>query len=68
MILSLIDSEPELVKASAEFSGEGIDLNTAGIIKFENGVRASFNVGMIFGENTNARFDRLYIHGTKGIW
>jgi hypothetical protein len=23
---------------------------------------------MIFGENTNARFDRLYIHGTKGIW
>lgn len=66
MILSLIDSEPELVKASAEFSGEGIDLNTAGIIKFENGVRASFNVGMIFGENTNARFDRLYIHGTKG--
>lgn len=66
MILSLIDSEPELVKASAEFSEEGIDLNTAGIIKFENGVRASFNVGMIFGENTNARFDRLYIHGTKG--
>ncbi|MCR5104718.1 MAG: Gfo/Idh/MocA family oxidoreductase [Eubacterium sp.] len=66
MILSLIDSEPKLVKASAEFSDEGIDLNTAGIVKFENGARASFNVGMIFGENTNARFDRLYIHGTKG--
>ncbi len=66
MILSLIDSDPVLVKASAEFSDEGVDLNTAGIIKFENGTRASFNVGMIFGENTNARFDRLYIHGTKG--
>ena len=66
MILSLIDSEPELVKAIAEFSDEGIDLMTAGQIRFENGVRASFNVGMILGENTNARFDRLYIHGTKG--
>ena len=66
MILSLIDSEPELVKAIAEFSDEGIDLMTAGQIRFENEVRASFNVGMILGENTNARFDRLYIHGTKG--
>ena len=50
----------------AEFSDLGVDFNTAGIIKFENGVRASFNVGMILGENTNSRFDRLYIHGTKG--
>ena len=54
------------MKAIAEFSDEGIDLMTAGQIRFENGVRASFNVGMILGENTNARFDRLYIHGTKG--
>ena len=67
MILSLIDSEPELVKAIAEFSHEGIDLMTAGQIRFENGVRAAFNVGMILGENTNSRFDRLYIHGTKGF-
>jgi predicted dehydrogenase len=40
---------------------------TAGLIRFENGVRASFNVGMILGENTDARFDRLYIHGTEGF-
>ena len=66
MILSLIDSEPEMVKAGAEFSDEGIDLNTAAIIRFKNGVRASFNVGMILGQNTNSRFDRLYVHGTKG--
>ena len=66
MILSLIDSEPELVKAIAEFSDEGIDLMTAGQIRFENGVRASFNVGMILGENTDHRFDRLYVHGTNG--
>ncbi|MBO4783819.1 MAG: Gfo/Idh/MocA family oxidoreductase, partial [Lachnospiraceae bacterium] len=66
MILSLIDSKPALVKAVAEFSDLGVDYNTAAIIRFENGVRASFNVGMILGENTNSRFDRLYIHGDKG--
>ena len=66
MILSLIDSDPDMVKAVAEFSDEGVDWNTAGIIRFKNGARASFNVGMILGENSNSRFDRLYIHGTKG--
>lgn len=66
MILSLIDSEPELVKASAEFTDLGVDANTAAIIRFKNGARASFNVGMIFGQKSNSRFDRLYIHGTKG--
>ena len=66
MLLSLIDSKPEYVKASADFSDEGIDLMTAGLIRFENGVRASFNVGMILGKDTDYRFDRLYIHGSKG--
>ena len=66
MILSLTDSDPVLVKAAAEFSDLGVDLNTSGIIKFQNGLRASFNVGMIFGEQSNSRFDRLYIHGSKG--
>ena len=66
MILSLVDSDPDLVKAVAEFSDLAVDLNTSGIIRFKNGVRASFNVGMILGENTNSRFDRLYIHGTNG--
>ncbi len=66
MFLSLTDSEPVFVKADAEFSDLGVDLNTAAILKFENGIRASFNVGMILGENTNSRFDRLFIHGSKG--
>ena len=66
MILSLVDSDPDFVKAVAEFSDLAVDLNTSGIIRFKNGVRASFNVGMILGENTNSRFDRLYIHGTNG--
>ncbi len=66
MILSLIDSEPGDVKAIAEFSDLGVDLMTSGMISFRNGVRAAFNVGMVLGENTDARYDRLYIHGSKG--
>lgn len=66
MILSLTESEPVMVKADAEFSDLGVDVMTAGIVRFDNGVRASFNVGMMLGENTNARYDRLYIHGTRG--
>ncbi len=66
MILSLVGSDPDFVKADAEFSDEGVDVNTTAIIRFKNGTRASFNVGMILGQNTNARFDRLYVHGTKG--
>lgn len=66
MILTLIDSEPELVKASAEFTDLGVDMLTAGVIRFANGARASFDVGMNLGTNTNSRFDRLYVHGSKG--
>ncbi len=66
MILTLIDSEPDFVKASAEFTDLGVDYQTAGIMRFKNGARASFNVGMILGEESNSRFDRLYIHGTRG--
>ena len=66
MILSLTDSEPEYVKADAEFSEEKIDLFTSALIKFKNGVRAAFNVGMILGVDQNTRWDRLYIHGSKG--
>ena len=66
MILSLIDSEPDFVKANAEFSALGVDLMTSALIRFRNGARASFTVGMILGENSNSRFDRLYIHGSKG--
>ena len=66
MILSLIDSEVEFVAASAEFTDLGVDFLTSGQMRFENGARASFNVGMVLGENSNSRFDRLYIHGTKG--
>ena len=66
MILTLIDSDPDLIKSSAEFTDLGVDFLTAGLIRFKNGARASFNVGMNLGENSNSRYDRLFIHGTKG--
>ena len=66
MILSLVDAEPVMVKATAEFSDLGVDHNTSAVIRFDNGARASFNVGMIFAAGSNSRFDRLYVHGSKG--
>jgi len=76
MILSILEAmnetagrdffTPDFVKASAEFTELGVDNMTAGLLRFYNGVRASFNVGMNLGENSNSRFDRLYIHGSKG--
>ena len=39
---------------------------TSGIIRFKNGARAAFDVGMVLGVKTDSRYDRLYIHGSKG--
>ncbi len=66
MILSMTDSEPEYVKAEAEFNDKGVDVFTSAIMRFKNGVRAAFTVGMIFPPGSDARQDRLYIHGSKG--
>lgn len=66
MILSLVDSDIEYVKAVAEMTENGVDAFTTVIIKFTNGIRASFVVGMALGTDTNARYDKLYIHGTEG--
>ena len=49
MILSLVDSAPDFVMAKAEFNDKGADVLSSVILKFENGARAVFNVGMIFG-------------------
>jgi len=66
MILSCIDSKYTSVKACADFSNEGVDTLTAAVIDFENGAKATFNVGMNLGIGSNSRFDRLYVHGMKG--
>ena len=66
MILSMIDSDVEYVMANAEFNEYGADVFSSALIKFKNGVRADFNVGMIFNPGANGRWDRLFIHGNKG--
>ena len=66
MILSIIDSVPDYVIAKAEFNDKGADVLASVILKFENGARAVFNVGMIFEPGSDRRKDVLYIHGSKG--
>ncbi len=66
MILSLVDGKPVTVKANAEFNGDGADIFDSAMIKFDNGVRASFDIGMILGTSGDSRTDRLYVHGDKG--
>jgi predicted dehydrogenase len=67
LILSLIDSNVSWIDASAEFNDKGVDVFSSALLKFENGIRASFNVGMIFEPGKDGRKDLLYIHGSKGI-
>lgn len=66
MILSLIDSTPTSVISNARYTELGVDELTNAIIKFKNGINATFTVGMILGKDSGSRFDKLYIHGTKG--
>lgn len=77
---SLHALEPTYVRAVAEMSDEAEDIGNGqpvskedrvdafagAILKFPGGVRASFDVGMVLGVNGFGRYDRLYIHGTKG--
>lgn len=65
MILSLVDSDVTFAKAVYEMGGEDVDIHSACIMRFANGVRASFNAGFLFKAGSNARFDRLFIHGSK---
>lgn len=65
MILSLINFDVTEIHASADIKN-GVDYLTVAGLNFANGARASFTVGMALGANTNGRYDRLYIHGTKG--
>lgn len=53
------------VKAVAQMAN-GVDYLTSGILEFEGGARASLSAGMILGGDTGHRFDRLYVHGSRG--
>lgn len=66
MISWMLGKEPISVKGVADYSAEGVDVLTAAIMDFGDGLRASFNCGMNFEKEASRRFDRLYIHGSKG--
>lgn len=66
MILSLIDSPVSYVKADAELDDKKVDHMASVLIGFENGARASLNAGMALGIDSCDRYDRLFIHGSKG--
>lgn len=65
-ILWILGEEPVKVSAIAEFSKEGVDTLTSGILTFEDGKKAAFTCGMILATAKDRRLDRLQIHGTKG--
>ena len=54
------------VMADAEFNDKGSDELAQAMIRFENGIRSTFNVGMNLGVDSDDRYDRLFIHGDKG--
>lgn len=66
MIQSILQKEPEKVRAIAEMSEEDIDKFAVVAMNYEDGVRASFSCGMIFETEMERRFDRLYVHGERG--
>ena len=59
--------EPENALAAADFSEQGIDRLTTGILSYPGGARAAFTCGMLLPIDQGRRQDRLYIHGTKGV-
>jgi predicted dehydrogenase len=59
--------EPESVRAVADYSDQGVDRLTTGILSYKNGARAAFTCGMILPTEQYKRLDRLQIHGTKGV-
>ena len=66
MLLKLLEDMPSRVKAMAQYDENGVDIYTAALLNYENDVRASITCGMIFEKDKPHRYDRLYIHGTKG--
>lgn len=66
MILTLIDKPVKYVMADAELDERGVDHMASVLLGFEGGARASFNAGMALGIDTSDRYDRLFVHGSKG--
>lgn len=67
MILTLVDAPISYIRADAELDANtGVDHMASVLIGFSDGTRASFHAGMILGTDSSDRYDRLFIHGSKG--
>ena len=65
-ILWMFGEEPENVQAVSDFSEQGVDVYTTGILTFSQGRRAAFNCGMTLKTDAGKRIDRFQMHGTQG--
>lgn len=65
-ILWLLEDEPVRVQAIAEFSEQGIDTYTSGVLTFGDGKKASFICAMVLATDKDRRIDCLRVHGTLG--
>ncbi len=61
-----VNTKPVSVMADAEFSDNGVDELAQAMLRFENGMRVTFNAGMNLGTDSNHRYDRFFIHGNRG--
>lgn len=66
-ILWMLGKAPSQVQAAADISPLGVDAYTAGVMRFADGVRASFQCGMVLATGEDKRIDRFQIHGTRGV-
>lgn len=66
LILRMLGVEPERVQAVSTFSKEGVDMYTAVLMEYKNGVRANFDCGLVLATEKNSALDRFQIHGTRG--
>ena len=65
VILAHYYCRPE-VQAVADFSEEGIDTYTSGLMTFAGGKKATFICAMVLATDKDRRIDCLRIHGTQG--
>ena len=66
MVLWMAGSEPDEIKAIGTFSPEGVDVLTAAIFTWKDGMKALINSGMVLQTEADRRLDQLRIEGTEG--
>ena len=63
MTMWMLGKEPDMVRATAQFSDKKIDLFTSALLLYENEAVANLDCGMLL---PTGRLDRFHIHGTLG--